>query len=170
MDPLFSAHCAFRQRDFDLCISICSDLLFKNPYDQAAWFLKTRALTEQVYVDEVDVDEEGLAETLLDENSLAQVARPGTSFKAPPRTGQGMPSQSVRPISQSGRPLSGFVRPGTQSNRPGTMEQMIMTPRSAITARPVTSASGRHVRLGTVSFHLSVPVVFLTLSVGVLAV
>ncbi len=55
-----------------------------------------------------------------------------------------------RPMSQSGRPLSGFVRPGTQGGRPGTMEQAIRTPRTAHTARPVTSASGRYVRLGTV--------------------
>ena len=58
-----------------------------------------------------------------------------------------------RPMSQAGRPLSGFVRPGTQSARPGTMEQAIRTARTAQTARPVTSASGRYVRLGTVS-HL----------------
>lgn len=75
---------------------------------------------------------------------------PGTSLKAP-GTGQGAPSAGVRPMSQSGRPLSGFVRPGTQSGRPGTMEQAIRTPRTAHTARPVTSASGRFVRLGTVS-------------------
>lgn len=55
-----------------------------------------------------------------------------------------------RPMSQSGRPLSGFVRPSTQGGRPGTMEKAIMTPRTAHTARPVTSASGRYVRLGTV--------------------
>ena len=56
-----------------------------------------------------------------------------------------------RPMSQSGRPVTGFARPGTQSGRPGTMEQAIRTPRTAHTARPVTSASGRYVRLGTVS-------------------
>jgi tetratricopeptide repeat protein 8 len=49
-------------------------------------------------------------------------------------------------MSQSGRPLSGFTRPGTQGGRPGTMEQAIRTPRTAHTARPVTSASGRYVR------------------------
>lgn len=42
---------------------------------QAAWSLKTRALTEMVYVDEIDVDQEGIAEMMLDENSIAQVAR-----------------------------------------------------------------------------------------------
>jgi hypothetical protein len=34
------------------------------------------------------------------------------------------------------------------------MEQAIRTPRTAHTARPVTSASGRYVRLGTVSLLL----------------
>ncbi|XP_065068198.1 tetratricopeptide repeat protein 8-like isoform X2 [Rhopilema esculentum] len=150
MDPMFLATSFFRRRKFDECVEVCTKLLIKNPYDQAAWFLKTRALTEQTYVDEVEVDEEGIAEVLMDDTAIAQVARPGTSMKKP-GTSQGGPSQSVRPVSSAGRPLSGFVRPGTQSGRPGTMEQAIRTPRTASTARPVTSASGRFVRLGTAS-------------------
>ncbi|EDO48470.1 predicted protein, partial [Nematostella vectensis] len=62
---------------------------------KAAWCLKTRALTEQVYVDEVDVDEEGIAEMLMDDNSVAQLPRPGTSLKKP-GTGQGGPTPGVR--------------------------------------------------------------------------
>ncbi|XP_033630596.1 tetratricopeptide repeat protein 8-like [Asterias rubens] len=155
MDPMYMACSLFRRRKFDDCVNICTQLLEKNPYDQAAWSLKTRALTEQVYVDEIDVDEEGIAEMLMDDNTIAQISRPGTSLKKP-GTGQGAPSAAVRPMSQSGRPLSGFVRPGTQSGRPGTMEQAIRTPRTAHTARPVTSASGRFVRLGTASM-LSTP-------------
>lgn len=42
---------------------------------KAAWSLKTRALTEMVYIDEVDVDQEGIAEMMLDESAIAQVAR-----------------------------------------------------------------------------------------------
>lgn len=42
---------------------------------QSAWCLKTRALTEQVYVDEVDVDEQGIAEMLMDDNAVAQLPR-----------------------------------------------------------------------------------------------
>ncbi|XP_071963658.1 tetratricopeptide repeat protein 8-like [Antedon mediterranea] len=155
MDPLYLAMSLYRRRKYDDCVKICSQLLEKNPYDQASWSLKTRALTAQVYVDEVDVDEEGIAEMIMDDNAIAQVARPGTSLKKP-GTGQGGPSAGIRPMSQSGRPLSGFVRPGTQSGRPGTMEQAIRTPRTAHTARPVTSASGRFVRLGTASM-LSTP-------------
>ena len=40
---------------------------------QAAWFLKTRSLTEQMYVDEVEVDEEGIAEVLMDDTAIAQI-------------------------------------------------------------------------------------------------
>lgn len=155
MDPLFLAYSYYRRKKYEQCTEICTQLLEKNPYDQAAWTLKTRALTGQVYVDEVDVDEEGIAEMVMDDNTIAQVSRPGTSLKQP-GTGRGAPSQGVRPMSQSGRPLSGFVRPSTQGGRPGTMEKAIMTPRTAHTARPVTSASGRYVRLGTASM-LSTP-------------
>lgn len=126
-------------------------------------------------MDEVEYEEEGLAESLLDENAIASLpsestwqrqpptpslppiycslypicAGPGTSLRVATR-GSGT-SQGVRPLSQSGRPLSGFLRPGTVVGRPGTVEQALRTPRTAQTARPVTSASGRHVRIGTVS-------------------
>ena len=41
---------------------------------QAAWFLKLRALTAQTYVDEVEMDEEGIAEAYLDDTAIADVA------------------------------------------------------------------------------------------------
>jgi len=63
--------------------------------EQAAWTLKMRALTEQLYVDEVDIDEEGIAETLMDNNAIASVPRPGTSLKQP-STGTGAISRGVR--------------------------------------------------------------------------
>jgi tetratricopeptide repeat protein 8 len=69
-----------------------------------------------------------------------------------------------RPTTQSGRPLTGVLRPGTSSNRPGTMEQAIKAPRTAHTARPVTSSSGRFVRLGTASMLSSPDGQFLNLA------
>lgn len=42
--------------------------------------MKTRALTEMVYIDEVEVDQEGIAELMLDESSIAQVARKFQGF------------------------------------------------------------------------------------------
>lgn len=151
MDPLFMATNLFRRRRFEECVTVCTEILKKNPLDQAAWFLKARALTEQTYVDETEMEEEGIAELVMGDTGIADVARPGTSLKRPPGTSSRATSQGVRPLSQSGRPLSGFIRPGTQSSRPKTMEQAIMTPRTASTARPVTSSSGRYVRLGTAS-------------------
>ncbi|KAM9842142.1 tetratricopeptide repeat protein 8 isoform 5-T5 [Aulostomus maculatus] len=153
MDPLFLAWSYSRRRKLQQCSDICTKILQENPYDQAAWSLKTRALTEMVYIDEVEVDQEGIAEMMLDESSIAQVARPGTSLRLPGTSQGGGPTPAVRPMTQSGRPITGFVRPSTQSGRPGTMEQAIKTPRTASTARPVTSASGRFIRLGTTLFE-----------------
>ena len=48
-----------------------------------------------MYVDEVEVDEEGIAEMLMDDNVIANVARPGTSLRKP-GTAQSGPSQGVR--------------------------------------------------------------------------
>ena len=48
-----------------------------------------------MYVDEVEVDEEGMAEMLMDDNAIATVSRPGTSLKKP-GTGMGGPSQAFR--------------------------------------------------------------------------
>ncbi|XP_061824744.1 tetratricopeptide repeat protein 8 isoform X3 [Nerophis lumbriciformis] len=172
MDPLFLAWSYFRRRKLQQCSDICSKLLQDSPYDQdsslsiaeAAWSLKTRALTEMVYIDEVEVDQEGIAEMMLDENAIAQVARPGTSLRLPGTSHGGGPTPAVRPMTQSGRPVTGFVRPSTQSGRPGTMEQAIKNPRTASTARPVTSASGRFIRLGTASMLTNPEGPFINLS------
>lgn len=62
-----------------LCVSHSYDIIPKSSvacdWLKAAWSLKTRALTEMVYIDEVEVDQEGIADMILDENSIAQVAR-----------------------------------------------------------------------------------------------
>ncbi|KAE8586177.1 hypothetical protein XENTR_v10021579 [Xenopus tropicalis] len=163
-EPLLQAWSYFRRRKFELCSQTCSRILEQEPYDQVAWSLKTRALTEMVYVDEIDVDQEGIAEMMLDENAIAQVARPGTSLKQAVGKKFDGPSPAVRPVTQSGRPISGFVRPSTQSGRPGTMEQAIKTPRTASTARPITSTSGRYVRLGTASMLTNPDGPFINLS------
>lgn len=47
-------------------------------------------------MDEVDVDEEGIAEMLMDDNAIANVSRPGTSLRKPGTSSQGGPSQGVR--------------------------------------------------------------------------
>ncbi len=160
LDPTFLALSKLRRRRLDDCLEVCSSGLSSTPLDRALWHTKTRALTLKTYIDDMDMEEEGIAELLLDENSMAKAPRPGTSLKggnsaAPTLSG---PNASIRPISSSGRPLSGFARPGTQSrlstgqrsldsafqsqgNRPGT-------------SRPI-SVAGRNVRLGTQSMLLA---------------
>lgn len=154
LDPLFHATAKFRRRDFDACISLCDDLLAVNPRDQAVWFLKCRALTEKAYIDDTDMEEEGVGEVLLDDNATAQAPRPGTSLSRPATTrpGGGGLDGAMRPMTQSGRPVTGFARPGT-SSRPTTgavsVDQAFRGVRPG-TSRPMT-ALGRQVRLGTAS-------------------
>ena len=40
-------------------------MLDKNPYDQAAWLLKCEALTKKSWVDDLEIDEEGVADILM---------------------------------------------------------------------------------------------------------
>lgn len=47
--------------------------------------------------------------------------------------------------------MSGVVRPGTLASRGGTLEQSLKTPRTAKSARPLTSQAARTIRLGTAS-------------------
>ena len=54
-----------------------------------------KALTEQVYVDDIEAEEEGIAEALMDNDTIAQVARPGTSLRTTD-TAQGNPIQGIR--------------------------------------------------------------------------
>lgn len=61
--------------------------------------MKMRALTLQVYVDDIEGEEEGIAETLLDNYAISMMPRPGTSLKNP---GTSYTGQGVRPKSQSG--------------------------------------------------------------------
>jgi tetratricopeptide repeat protein 8 len=124
-----------------------------------------RALTEQLYVDETEVADDGLAD-MLDENAFHQTPMPGTSMRQPtanPNGGMNGPSPAMRPMTMSGRPITGMVRLNTQSTQGGkSMENVLKTARTAATARPVTTATGRFVRLGTVSQYLKIQ---LTLSV-----
>ena len=118
MDPLWLAMSKLRRGKTDACIKICDEALTNNPKDQAAWMIKCRAVIKQNYIDDIELDEECLAEVLLDENAVATMPRPGTSLSSQGATGNsnaGSYDQSLRPVSQSGRQLSGFARPSTNS-------------------------------------------------------
>jgi tetratricopeptide repeat protein 8 len=115
MDKFFVATSRYNRQRYDECIEICNELLEKNSLDQAAWLLKCKALTKKSYVDDIEIDEEGVADILMDDNAITQAPRPGTSFSRP-LSSAGQPggiSQNIRPMSSSGRPMSGYQRPGT---------------------------------------------------------
>ena len=75
MDPVFEAICHFQRREFETCVDKCTEILEKNPYDEAIWSLKTRALSLQVMVDDNDADEEGIVDVVLDDNAIRQVKK-----------------------------------------------------------------------------------------------
>lgn len=65
MDPFFLATSRFNRQRYDECVDICTQMLDKNPYDQAAWLLKCKALTKKSWVDDLEIDEEGVADILM---------------------------------------------------------------------------------------------------------
>lgn len=91
MDSMYLALSLYRRRRYDKCIDICTSILDKQPLDQAAWCLKMKAMTQRVYVD--DLESEELPESdILEDNSIATAPRLGTSMKTsvpPPTTALG---------------------------------------------------------------------------------
>ena len=73
VDPLWMAMSKLRRGRLQECISICDEILSANPSDQAAWIIKCKAVIKQNYIDDIEMDEEGLAEMILDENAGEQL-------------------------------------------------------------------------------------------------
>lgn len=168
MDPLWLANSKLRRGRLKECIAICDELLSQNSGDQAAWLLKCRATVKDKFIDDIELDEEGVAEMIMDENAVASVPRPGTSLNAPQGsssrggvTSNGGFDQSIRPVSQSGRAVTGFARPNSSRPMSGSggsnaiRDALTSSQRSRTsggTGRPMTTL-GREVRLGTASLQ-----------------
>lgn len=60
MDPFYKALSLFRLRKYDECIEICNHLLNTNPSLQGPWELKMRSMTQKVFVDDVEAEEDAL--------------------------------------------------------------------------------------------------------------
>ncbi|KRY43491.1 Tetratricopeptide repeat protein 8 [Trichinella spiralis] len=149
MDPLYVALHYFRFRKFDQSIDECTRILQENPRDQAAWLLKLNCIVCRTRIDDTEFEETGLAEELMNEEVLANMPRPATSLRKPQSaSGNG---QGSRPTTKSGRPVTGILRPGSQIGRNDTFESVLRTGRTANSSRPITSMTGRFVRLGTAS-------------------
>lgn len=160
MDPLWLAMSKLRRGHVDEAIAICDELMLANPGDQAAWVVKCKAVVKKNYIDDIELDEEGVAEMLLDENAVASMPRPGTSLNVPQGSTynrvNGTFDQGTRPVTQSGRPVTGFIRPSSSRPLSGQTDvrEALQSSRRAGTARPMTNL-GREVRLGTASLSTS---------------
>ena len=97
-------------------------------------------------MDFLEIFDDGIAESVFAEDTIATAARPGTSLRIPTArigTSRDGPSPAIRPMTQSGRPLSGVARPGSGSSRPGTSLDTALRSR-ATTARPISASTGRY--------------------------
>ncbi|KAK6640285.1 hypothetical protein RUM44_011971 [Polyplax serrata] len=112
---------------------------------QAAWILKMRALTQSVYVDDIENEEDTMADEFLDDNIISETARAGTSLR------NTKPESASRPKTEIGHLVTGVVRTNLRSARTRTMEQGLKSARRNRSARPVSTQNGRHIRMGTAS-------------------
>eukprot|EP00758_Cryptobia_borreli_P001745 Tbor_TRINITY_DN2498_c0_g1::TRINITY_DN2498_c0_g1_i1::g.2664::m.2664/K16781/TTC8, BBS8; tetratricopeptide repeat protein 8 len=161
LDDAFYALSLLRRRKIDPCIGQTSANLEKNAYDLQSWYIKTKALTIRSWVDDIDIEEDGVGEMLLDEGSMAAAPPPGTSLNRGGTSTGGMKSSSGMGL----RPQSGFARPGSRArgvSRVGDVEAAFRGNRPG-TTRPVTT-SGRFVRLGTASIASEIGGPFINLS------
>lgn len=55
LDPCFYALSLLRRRKYDKSIDTCNELLERNQYDQSAWYVKARALTNKNFIDDLEV-------------------------------------------------------------------------------------------------------------------
>ena len=161
----------YRRRQYDKCSAACTELLQIQPRDQAAVFFKCRSLSARNWTDDTELEDEGLADLMLDDNAVDSMPRyeecalpkllvltshrPGTSVMRPATAATvNAADQCVRPVSTFGRPLTGFAKPGSACRPITGQTGVLLALRNTATAtgqgRPVTTL-GREVRLGTAS-------------------
>jgi len=58
MDPFYKALSLFRLRKYEECIEMCNQLLVERPTLQGPWELKMRSMTQRIYVDDIEAEDE----------------------------------------------------------------------------------------------------------------
>jgi tetratricopeptide repeat protein 8 len=110
--------------------------------------LKCQCLIKENYVDELETEEEGIAELMVKEQDSNTLARPGTSFRSPAAGNNPI----MRPLN-SGRVATGFQRAGTSvgSRAASRSNGMLRTGRVMTKGGVPTTSNGRILRLSTAS-------------------
>lgn len=139
----------FYRGKYDGCIILCDQLLKQNPNDLSTQLLKTHAIRRKNYIDHLEADEQTLGDLILDDHSIAQLPRPGTSLKTISQQA-GNPMQ--RPTSSTGRPMTGVIRPGT-IQRVGTSSGNIIKQGNRLGTARATTSGGRYLRIATASLQ-----------------
>lgn len=57
IDEIYTALSLFRRRKYDKCVDLCNKLMLSSVHQKMAWELKMRAVTQRVYVDEIEADD-----------------------------------------------------------------------------------------------------------------
>jgi tetratricopeptide repeat protein 8 len=73
INPILLAQSRLRRRRFDDAIHICTDCLRQNALDQQAWFIKVRATTLKNWVDDTELEEEGVTTVRTDPRNILHV-------------------------------------------------------------------------------------------------
>ncbi len=149
MDKFTLAMSRFKRNRFDECIKLCDEILKENEADLFTQVLKTHAIRRKNYVDDLELDDEGLGDKILDDHKISNQARPGTSIQRPGSRGI---NQGIRPMSSSGRPVTGFARPSSRSQNTSDKNNVHGLNRGATSNRAITSG-GRNLRLATASLQ-----------------
>lgn len=150
LDPLFLAWSRHRRGRFESASSLCTEILSRDPYDQAVWLQKCRAETAQLWTDDVLEADDAEIAAAAQESATSQNPRPGTSFARPATSSssggpQSASGASARPTSRSGRPITGYARPPSSAGAAAALSAASSGGEfRPTTSRPVTSG-GRFV-------------------------
>lgn len=181
LDPAYYALSLLRRRRLDACVEHATNAIQEKQsadpslgVDLQLWWAKTRALTNQSWFDDTEMEETDAGDVLVEKNasgaSTGTAPRPGTSLNAiaAGSASDGNNSSSnnnnnVRSgsssVNKALRASSGYARPSSQlgcrasgvggGTGPGDSRSGLQSARPS-TTRPIT-ASGRFIRLGTAS-------------------
>jgi hypothetical protein len=149
MEKFTLAMSRFRRNKLDQCIILCDEILKENETDLAVQVLKTHAIRKKSYIDDLEIDDEGLGDKLLDEHKISNQIRPGTSIQRPGTQGV---NQAIRPMSSAGRPISGVVRPNSRAQNVESRGLKGLNRGQTGQNRAITSG-GRNVRMATATLQ-----------------
>lgn len=62
MDPFYEAMSLYRRRRYGACIEKCNAILLQNGLQPGPWELKMRAMTQRVYVDDIEANDVNIGE------------------------------------------------------------------------------------------------------------